>query len=241
MNITDNLRILATYLIALSTFCALAIPCQAQEGAKNLFYRQQSNPGSVLNNGIQYWFELNRSGKVLQVSNKFAFKSGDKIRIHIKANIDAFAYVLLKDGSKGEQSVLFPDEHFHDNNKIKASVEYSIPQDGYLAFDRTPGTENLILLLSRQTLDANKYLADKTKKHVTIAAVPSGAKDLIPGSVVMAFSKEDSALPASLPDRTSRPSQIAVQAPETTPSITTLVQTDPNQVLAVELALLHEP
>jgi hypothetical protein len=240
VKITGSLTILAATLVVAGS---LAIPGLCKDGAKDLFYKQQASPAVVLNNGLQYWIELNRGGQLSKVSNKFAFKSGDKIRFHVKANIDAFAYVMLREGSNGEQSVLFPDARFHDNNKFKASVDYPIPQDGFLAFDSSPGTEKLILLLSRQELDANKYLADKTKKHVTIAAVPDGAKDLIPGSVVLAYSDQDSAahtkVPEKIPSGTPVPSNVFASASEQ--AVTTLVQTDPTQVLAVDLALLHEP
>jgi hypothetical protein len=236
---TVKLKILAG---ALLTASALAIPGQSKDvGAKDLFYRQQSSPAEVINNGLQYWIELNRKGQVLRVSNKFAFKSGDKIRIHVKSNIEAFAYVMLREGSSGEQSVLFPDARFHDDNKFKASEDYPVPRDGYLAFDQTPGTEKLILLLSRQALEPAKYLADKTKKRVTIAAVPSGAKDLIPGSVVLAYSADDSPATGKMPEKVPTPVSNAVLASNSEQAVTTLVQTDPNQVLAVDLALLHEP
>jgi len=235
---TDKLKISATALLAAS---ALVIPCQSKDGAKDLFYRQEASPTAVLNNGVQYWIELNRAGQVSKVSNKFAFKSGDRIRIHVKSNIEAFAYIILKEGSSGEQSVLFPDERFHDINKFKASVDYPVPQEGYLAFDRTPGTEKLILLLSRQALDANKYLLDKTREHVTIAAVTSGAKDLIPGSVVMAYADQDSSLPNEVPEGAPETHRADVLSSNSNKAVTTLVQTDPNQVLAIDLALLHEP
>lgn len=237
MNTTDKMIILGACLLAAS---CLAAPCQSIQGAKSLFYRQQANPGVVINNGIQYWIELNRGGQVSKVSNKFAFKSGDRIKIHVTANIEGFAYIILREGSSGEQSVLFPDEHLRESNKITASTDYPIPREGYLAFDQNPGTEKLILLLSRKALDPSKYLADKTKEHVRIAAVPSGAKDLVPGSVVLAYSDQDQPATNRPPEKKpssnpSRPSTVTDQ------SITTCVQTDPNQVLAIDLALLHEP
>jgi hypothetical protein len=247
VNSAEKLKISGLALLAA---CTLAIPGQSkEEGAKDLFYRQQANPASVLNNGLQYWIEVNRAGQVFKVSNKHAFKSGDKIRIHVKTNIDAFAYVLLREGSSGEQSVLFPDPRFHDNNRLKASSDCAVPQEGFLTFDQTPGTEKLILLISRQALQPEKYLSDKSKSRVTIAAVPSGAKDLVPGSVVLAYSDQDSSAPAKLTDKLPSSPQSQPRPPikdelvadNNQQSVTTLVQTDPNQVLAVDLALLHEP
>ncbi len=252
-------KILRYLGVLISALLSLAAKCSAEDGAKDLFYRQQSmstNPArslEMLNTGIQYWIELKRAGKTLNVSNKFSFKSGDKIRIHLKSNVDAYAYVILQEGSSGEQSVLFPDSRFHDKNKLNASVDYSIPQEGDMAFDQNPGTERLLLLLSRTPLDPTKYLANKTNKPVVIAAAPSGAKDLIPGSVVLAYSKQD-ALQFGAPSQSKSQHQLADASPGLNPrcqeaqfasssedATTTLVQKDPALVLSVDLALMHNP
>lgn len=233
---------------------------EASKGAKDLFYKQKSDPTVVLNTGLQYWIELKRSGKTQSVSNKFAFRSGDSIRIHVIPNTDAYGYVILKEGSRGEQSVLFPDSRFHDDNKLKANKDYALPQDGFMTFDQNPGTEKLILLLSRKSLEANKYLKDKTHKHVIIASNKDGSKDLIPGSVVMAYSEADVSSGAPTIQAAADESKINVDKtnvdknnsktkPETKPfaeeslaqALTTFVQKDPAQVLSVELALAHQP
>lgn len=222
---------------------------QAIDGAKNLFYRQIEQPSAPINTGLQYWIELKRAGKVLNVSNKFAFKSGDKIRIHVKSNIDGYAYVLLVEGSRGEQSILFPDPQFHDNNRISSNRDIPIPGEGYLAFDQNPGTEKLVLLLSRTQMDAAKYIADKAKTRVQIAAVPNGSKDLIPGSVVLAYAEQDGnasdlAKPPQKPQNQPAPTDNAetnkvIASSES--AVTTLVQKNPQEVLAVDVALMHQP
>lgn len=238
-------------------------------GAKDLFYRQVANQSQALNTGVQYWIELKRNGKISKVSNKVAFKSGDSIRFHVTSNIDAFAYIMLREGSQGERSVLFPDPAYHDNNRLKASVDYSLPQDGFLTFDQNPGTENLILLVSREAIDADKYLNDKTKKHVVIAAARDGSKDLIPGSVVLAYSDADvnsnnlalapgtvqvannskqqqstSDPSISKTNNTKKTESASTSSEEKlseTNAVTTFVQKDPTQVLAIDLALVHRP
>ncbi len=123
---------------------SLALPGNAEgsapmEGAKGLFWEQNNNPDKKLNTGVQYWIELHRDGRKETVSNKYNFKSGDKIRFHVKANIDCYAYILLKSGSRGEQSVLFPEETLSESNKVKRGTDYIIPAEGFLAFDENPG------------------------------------------------------------------------------------------------------
>lgn len=260
----NSLTIKRTYLgrslcACLALFVPLAFELTSQiayaaDGAKNLFYRQIEQPTSSINTGLQYWIELKRGGKVLNVSNKFAFKSGDKIRIHVKSNIDGYAYVMLLEGSRGEQSVLFPDPQFHDNNKVRANHDIPIPAEGFLAFDQNPGTEKLVLLLSRTQIDAVKYVADKARARVQIAAVPNGSKDLIPGSVVLAYADQDntkanSVTPSSQgsqssPDPNDKPDTNTVAANNENAdnsAVTTLIQKNPEEVLAVDVALMHQP
>ncbi len=256
INRTDLGRIQCTCLalLFLVAFGPNSQIARAADGAKNLFYRQIEQPTSSINTGLQYWIELKRGGKVLNVSNKFAFKSGDKIRIHVKSNIDGYAYVMLFEGSRGEQSVLFPDPQFHDNNKVRSNHDIPIPAEGFLAFDQNPGTEKLVLLLSRTQLDAAKYVADKARARVQIAAVSNGSKDLIPGSVVLAYADQDKGKTNSIrsspqdsqssPDPNDKPGANTVVANHENAdnsAVTTLIQKNPEEVLAVDVALLHQP
>lgn len=234
----ESKLLLCVALAALSITGSVAEPMSA-DGAKNLFYKQIEQPSSNLNTGMQYWIELHRGGKVLNVSNKYSFRSGDKIRIHMKSNIDGFAYVMLLEGSRGEQSILFPDAQFHDNNKVQANRDIPIPADGYLAFDQNPGTEKVVLLLSRTQLDPKKYMADKVKTRVQIAAVPNGSKDLIPGSVVLAYA-DSTPLENSSPDEKKKQSDSTLVASNDT-GVTTLVQKNPEEILAVDVDLMHQP
>ena len=237
-----NLKSLTVFSLLLMSSAAL--PAHSGEGAKDLFYRQISNQAQTLNTGMQYWIELKRQGKQRRVSNKFAFKTGDSIRIHVTSNTDAYAYIVLKEGSAGEQSVLFPDPNYRDNNKLKSGVDYSLPQDGAMTFDKNPGTERLILLLSRTPIDASKYFADKNRKQVVLAARRDGAKDLVPGTVVLAYANDDNKIgnlsdPATKPAVSAASNTSALKEDET--GVTTLVQKDPGQILAVDLALQHDP
>lgn len=234
-------RILAALMIVL---CApLASRAENQPNANNLFNKQLSSQKQVLNTGIQYWIELKRGKQSSKVNNKFAFKSGDSIRLHLRSNTDAYAYIVLAEGSRGEQSVLFPDERHTDNNRIKAGADYILPADGFLTFDENPGTEKLLILISRKPVQAKNYLADKSKKHVVISSEATGAKDLIPGSVVLAY-PEQSESPQSLDSDLVLPNKTEVQADggssRENSSTTTFVQTDPSQVLLIDLALAHK-
>lgn len=239
----------------------------AADGAKDLFYRQLSSPTVEINTGVQYWIELKRNGRVSRVNNKFDFQSGDRIKIHVKSNIDGFAYVILKEGSEGEHAVLFPDAKLRDDNRIKAGCDYALPGDGYLMFDSHPGNEKLILVLSRGQVKADDYI--KTNKpRVLVASREPGAKDLIPGSAVVSFEDntqiadlvEEATPLASNPNRpavspasshTGNTTPAIATASDTTSSsspasnpgnfVTTVVERNPQVVLALDIVLTHKP
>jgi len=158
--------------------------------AKGLFFEQLTKPTQSINLGLTYWIERVRKGKTDRVSNKTPFFSGDQIKFHVKSNIDGYAYILLKSGSRGEQSVLFPDEKSKEDNHIERGRDYELPADGLITFDKHPGTEQLTLLLSRQKLDASAYLAKPHEKATYIASSSVGSKDFVPVHVAVAFGAE---------------------------------------------------
>lgn len=179
-----------TLLIALAV-AGFGSAVNAEEGAKGLFFEQLDSPTKSMNTGVQYYIELIRDGKRTKVSNKYGFQNGDKIKFHVKANIDGYAYILLKSGSRGEQSVLFPNQG--DDNKVKRGDDYVIPADGFLTFDENPGTEKVSLVLSRMPIDAQAYLSTPKEAPTLIASASTGSKDLIPSRVLVHYSNTPSA------------------------------------------------
>lgn len=195
--------------IALLSASIFAPAWSDSDGAKGLFYEQLEKPAATLNTGVQYWIELHREGKVMRVNNKTAFRSGDKIRFHVKSNVDAFAYILLKEGSGGEQAVLFPDTAHHDETKVIHGRDYPLPGDGFLTFDEHPGTERLLLLLSRTPVDAQAYLENNKNDRAQIAALPDGSKDLIPAKIVLAYEPPKDAFKDKVSEATPAVTKIA--------------------------------
>ncbi len=158
-----------------------------EKGAKGLFFEQMESPEKSLNTGVQYYIELERNGSTKRVTNKERFQNGDRIRFHLKSNINGYAYILLSSGSRGEQSVLFPDPSSGDNNKVKSGTDYTLPETGFLTFDENPGTEKVTLVLSRTPIDAQAYLGHPAEAPTLIASAMTGSKDLIPQKVLVAY------------------------------------------------------
>ncbi len=194
------MRPLAGWLTALSLMCNLTLPVNAEaDGAKGLFYEQLEHPTAQMNTGVQYWIELLRDGVTTEANNKSQFQSGDKIRFHVKPNIDGFAYILLKSGSRGEQAQLFPIASRKENNQINRGEEIILPSDGVLTFDSNPGTEKLSLIISRKKIDTEAYMS-KDSSPPRIAMSSSGSKDLIPNQVLVSYISTTTA-PMSAPSR----------------------------------------
>jgi hypothetical protein len=200
----------ASLLIALAVAGLGASAVCAEDGAKGLFFEQLDSPYKSLNTGVQYYIELHRDGKLIKVTNKYGFKNGDKIKFHVKSNVDGYAYILLKSGSRGEQSVLFPDPSSGDDNKVKRGSDYVIPSQGFLTFDDNPGTEKVSLVLSRTPIDAQAYLAAPVEAPTLIASALTGAKDLIPSRVLVHYSDSSRNISS-----TDAPLKIASAPPKT--------------------------
>jgi hypothetical protein len=181
-------RALGIACLVLSILATL--PTFAEDnGAKGLFFTQLDKQKENLNTGIQYWIEIDRNKNVSRVNNKTIFHSGDKVRFHVKPNIDGYAYIMLRSGSRGEKAVLFPDPQRNEDNKLEHGREYILPNDGALAFDANPGIEKLTLLLSRNPIDTTAYLAPNSTvdAQVQIASLDGGSKDLIPSEVLVSY------------------------------------------------------
>lgn len=192
---------------------------QDQDIPKGLFFEQLSKPKEQINTGLLYWIELIRNGQKVKVSNKHQFISGDRIRFHVKPNIDGYAYILLSSGSRGEQSVLFPAEGAGDNNRVQAGKDYELPADGYLKFDNNPGTEKVTLLLSRAKIDATAFLSQPTEEATLIASSDLGSKDLVPSNIAVAFNPPGISAP--------KPHLSQPAVPETTSEVTVELHSQP--------------
>lgn len=199
--------------MVLGTVCASGSRAE-DDGAKSLFARQMSSPGESLNLGVQYWIELRRGNQVMHVDNRTSFQSGDKIRFHIKPNVNGYAYILLRSGSQGEQSVLFPDRSRGETNKVVAGNDYSLPADDFLQFDNNPGQEKLAILISRLPVDATAYLKTPEPERILIASAATGSKSLIPTQIVVAMAPS----PAPVVQHTPPKLETIKPSPATKPS-----------------------
>lgn len=207
---------------------------------------------------VTYWIELVRDGQVLHVTQKASFKSGDKIKFHVKPNIESYAYVALKSGSQGESSVLFPLPNSKDNNHLEKGVDIAIPSDDYMTFDQNPGTEHVCLTLSRTPIDAKSLLGGGMRPDDTkVVMRQPGSKDLVPVKIKVSYTTPNSAESASNSDAAHNkkyaPAGISyvpgvsgghshltpAAPPDDGPGEVTVTQSEPGNTLNIDVDLSH--
>lgn len=200
---------------------------EGQAGAKGLFFEQLKKPEENINTGLRYWIELKRGNVVSQVTNKTQFKTGDSIRFHVCSNIDGFAYILLTEGSRNEQSVLFPDARMNEVNRVDRGKEYALPSDGFLTFDNNPGTEKLTLLLSRAPIDAQAYLARPQRQVTMIASAQTGSKDLVPAKIYVSYNAPRVEAPIIKDEPKAEPTVVRSESPKGEKSASRKTKSEP--------------
>lgn len=118
-----------------------------------MFVSQLNRDGAPTNMGLSYSIELRRDDKIYMVDSRFAFRSGDKIRFHVRPNVDGYMYILLgSENGGGNPALMFPRPG-DENNVVRKGQRITIPEKGTLTFDRVPGVESLKLVLSTKPLE----------------------------------------------------------------------------------------
>lgn len=219
-------RLVPTALATL--FLLAAMPCRADDDARNLYVEQLKKPAQPINSGISYWLELNKNGKLTHVSNKKTFHNGDRIRLHVKPNFTGYAYILMMEGSQGNHDVLFPSKKF-PKNRITAGKEIALPvgNDGALAwmkFDEHPGKEVLRVICSRKPIDAKKQFA-KDEDTVVIASTDGSSDDTVPSGSSVSVESRNLTVEQSKPHLTGA---------------VTVVNHNPQKLLSVDITLNHQ-
>ncbi|CAN5605175.1 hypothetical protein BH11CYA1_BH11CYA1_42160 [soil metagenome] len=172
--------------------------------ARSAYLRQLVNPQRKQNLGVAYFIELNRAGRVFKTNNKTKFRSGDQIRFHAFANSDAYIYIVMRKGTLGTKSVLFPLAATGTNNLVKRGQDCIVPTESALQFDENPGIENVGLLLSRQKIDSASLLNYPKNLTAYISSAPNKKQAKLPSRTKISVERaRNGALLKSFPASTS--------------------------------------
>jgi Domain of unknown function (DUF4384) len=139
--------------------------------------------------GIAYWVEWHRPGTAptrIADPSRFIFRSGDRIRFHVKTNVPGYLYVVNR-GSSGRDTMLFPYVGMPDRlNRVEGQKEYAIPPRGWIMFDNQPGEEVLLFAVSPYSLtnlleasSSGSSLSPSGSGRLMDVVDRHGAKDLL--------------------------------------------------------------
>jgi hypothetical protein len=251
-------------LALVSSTYSLSLASETDDGntilkskARKAFLEQLNNPTEKMNVGLSYWIELTRDNKTFRSNNKARFKTGDMIKFHILANTHGFVYIVLKKGSSGAQTLLFPGAETGMDNEINVARDYVVPTTTALQFDAKPGVEDIALIFSRTRLDPKQYL-DPKLLTCFVSQHEDGSKDLVPTRMQLSWDDPD---PVIIPQdmlKSSAPQVVSfsgssnvklnVDASRTELHATALkdksavyvVNEKPDAILALEVALQHD-
>lgn len=106
---------------------------------------------NVAKPGVKVFVTLERNGGLQQVSPTHRFKKGDKIRLVLETNSDAYV-VVTNEGPTGKKTLLFPQAG--QSGHVAARKNATIPPAGSVPwhFDNTPGVEKLIVVMSARPI-----------------------------------------------------------------------------------------
>ncbi len=174
----DSRRVLSSLRLCFSTAliaslivssAVLAAPGSVLN-AKDMFYEELKGPaassaglGSSAGTTVAYCLELHRgSDPPVLCNNRYPFRSGDGIRLHLKTSAPRYAYIVLMQGSTGKKAILYPPPGSQESNRLEAGKEVLVPPHGLIKFDNNPGTERLGLLLTAEPLETSRALNTPT-------------------------------------------------------------------------------
>lgn len=165
---------------------------QREQGAKDIFYnpgsgaasrpsdKPKSAQGRILTtkkaSGIHYWLELDGGGKV---TDDHVFQTGDRVKLHLRSNVDGYLTLLAYDSS-GNSQVIFPP--VGASNQVKAYALYALP--GWLTFRPPPQDETLLIFFSQSPTDT------PPQRRGSMLAEQSAKEDEAEGGKDLAFEVE---------------------------------------------------
>lgn len=97
------------------------------------------------------------NGDAMRVDPERVFRTGDRVRLSLEANTDAYLYIF-NSTDNGDPVMIYPDVRLDDaGNYIEAHVPTEIPSSTeadermrWFTFDANPGTEHIYIVVTRE-------------------------------------------------------------------------------------------
>ena len=153
--------------------------------------KKEGESSPDVNAGLMYYVERQRpDGQFERVNPTVTFRSGDKIRIQLKSNVNGRLVIAQRD-SDGGSGVLFPDPRVEGgNNRIRAGQLTALPSaTSWFKFDEHPGDEHLLVMLTPDGNQAapgafpevppKQWDSHRTEQVSLLAQAQKGSKALV--------------------------------------------------------------
>lgn len=101
--------------------------------------------------------------RVREVGDETGFRTGDRFRLAVQANVAGYLYVLVKD-SEGSIELLFPYEQDRETNTVKPFRTRQVPERDWFRFDDREGVERVYLFLSREPIRELEWAAGEDER-----------------------------------------------------------------------------
>jgi len=107
----------------------------------------QKKPVKAQTIGVSYFIRLkNSDGSTQDVLTSRKFKSGERFQLGVKVNSPTYIYVL-NEGPNGKVSLIYPQPG--TDNFVNAMGTVFLPSKGSFQFDNEPGSEQLLVYVSK--------------------------------------------------------------------------------------------
>ena len=153
--------------------------------------KKRPEAAMTVNAGLMYYIERQRpDGQLERVNPTATFRSGDKIRIYLKSNVNGKLVIAQRD-SDGGSGVLFPDSRVDGgDNRIRAGQVTALPSGStWFKFDEHPGKEHLLVLLTPEgnqpaagafpDVPPKQWNPQRTEQVALLAQAQKGSKALV--------------------------------------------------------------
>ncbi|HEV7889385.1 MAG TPA: DUF4384 domain-containing protein [Pyrinomonadaceae bacterium] len=202
---------------------------------------------------VGYTIYLKDSRGLLPVPASKSFRASDGIVLTVETNADGYLYVFNAPNGK-DPVLVYPDADFGDaTNEVRAHVPETYPTGrATFAFDDTPATEHLFIIVSRKPLEnvptgaaLKKFCAKSTGENpcewrptagqwsrIAAAALDSNAREVRSGLLAQAN------VEPVMPEMVSRGIRLKKQEPP--PAVVRVADTPGATMLVTKIELLHQ-
>jgi hypothetical protein len=162
-----------------------ALKQESRDQARDIYYLSDKS-GEIRYAGLRVrLYQPDGNCNLVEVAPSRKFRSGDGVRLAVESNLTGYLHVIAQSSSGGE-TLLFPNDNLNNGaNQIFRNSELMIPGRVWLRFDKNPGVEKIVFVLTRRKVDLLPYILplDRELKVPDPGGVEAVISDLLKGVV----------------------------------------------------------